>query len=340
MNMNWEKPVVVITGASSGIGKAAAIRFAEEGARLVLAARRKNLLQDLAQHCKELGADAIPVECDVSDQSDVEGLARKAIRHFGRIDVWVNDAGVSTIGRFDEVPMRENEQVIHTNLLGVMYGSHAAIRHFRETSRRGVLINIASVLGKSPAPYQAAYVASKHAIVGLSGAIRQELWANGERDIHVCTIMPPSINTPFFRHAANHSGHRVEPIPPVYAPERVAEAIVQTAWRPRDEVSIGGVGKFLNLQQKFSKKLSEKQLALQTHSTQMKKAAPEGDRSGILFKPSKEGVDVRDEWSESGKYVDAVGTAIGTAIPVAIGFWLWRRFSEPETEREEIMPAA
>jgi len=120
----------------------------------------------------------------------------------------------------------------------------------------------------------------------------------------------------------------------------VAEAIVQTAWRPRDEVSIGGTGKLMNFQQKLSKKLSEKHMALHTHTTQIKKAAPEGDRSGILFKPSSEGADVRDEWSESGKYADAVGAAIGTAIPVAIGFWLWRRFSEPETEREEIMPAA
>jgi len=199
--------VVVITGASSGFGKGAALRFAEEGAHLVLAARRKGLLKELAKSCEKLGVKTVVVETDVSNTEDIEEVAEKAVEEFGRIDVWVNNAGVSAFGRFDEIPLKEHEQVIETNLLGCLYGSYQALRNFR-TQGEGVLINLASYLGKGSAPYQSSYVASKHGIRGLDMAIRQELQANNESEkIHVCTLMPTSMDTPFFEHAARHGPH-------------------------------------------------------------------------------------------------------------------------------------
>jgi short-subunit dehydrogenase len=333
MKLNWNNPVVVITGASSGIGKATALRFADEGARLVLAARRKNLLDELAEQCEERGAEAIAVETDVCKERDVQKLAKAAIKEFGQIDVWINNAGVSAIGRFDEIPIEDNEQVIKINLLGVMYGSSTALRHFRERNA-GVLINVASALAQQAAPYQAAYVASKHAVRGLDDAIRQELLVNGESDIHVCTVMPVSMNTPLFRHAANYSGHKAQAIPPVYDPERVAETIVELAWNPQREVIVGTSGRLLTAQQKLSPELTERQLAKLTHRRQIERSPRERTRSGNLFRPMREGSEVHDEWAHSGEYANRAGAVLAAAVPVAAALWMWRRAQRPTRETQ------
>src|SRR6185312_14695569 len=131
--------VVVITGASSGFGRGAALRFAKAGDNVVIAARRESLLEDVAEQCRKAGVEALAVEADVSSAADVERLAEKALNEFGRIDVWVNNAGVGTVARFDEAPLEEHEQVIRTNLLGTIYGSYAALNQFRK-QRQGVLI--------------------------------------------------------------------------------------------------------------------------------------------------------------------------------------------------------
>ena len=216
--------VVVITGASSGFGKGAALRFAEEGANLVLGARRKKLLKKVAAECEQRGGRALAVECDVSEQDDVDRLAEKAINHFGRLDVWVNDAGVAAYGEFDKVPISEHVQVIKTNLLGTMYGSHAAMKYFDERGA-GTLINISSFLGEASAPYHASYVASKHGIRGLGTSLRQELEAKNITDIHVCTVMPTSHDTPFFEHAANFPALCL-------ADPRIARMQSTSEWRP------------------------------------------------------------------------------------------------------------
>jgi short-subunit dehydrogenase len=148
--------VVVITGASSGFGRGAALKFAENGAKVVLAARRKRLLKQLAAECRGMGADSLVVETDVSSSSDVEELAERAIEKFGKIDVWVNNAGVGSVARFDETPLEEHEQVIQTNLMGTIYGSYAALQQFRKQDR-GVLINVGSFAGKVAAPYLSSY---------------------------------------------------------------------------------------------------------------------------------------------------------------------------------------
>ncbi len=289
--------VIVITGASSGFGRGAALRLAEEGARLVLAARRKRLLKQLAGECEALGARADVVECDVSEHDEVEQLAQEALDAFGRIDVWVNDAGVSTQGRFEEVPVAEHEQVLRTNLLGTLYGSHAAMRQFRKQGH-GTLINIASYLGKGSAPYQSSYVASKHGVRGLDMAIRQELHGDEIDDrSHVCTVMPTSMDTPFFEHAANHLGHPVKPIPPVYDPQQVIETIVRLVSEPQDEVVVGQRGKIGSVLGKIAPELVERRMAERVHKRLMQQSEKAPPSTGSLFTPMRSGNDVRGGWN-------------------------------------------
>src|SRR5688572_5679017 len=157
--------VVVITGASSGFGRGAALAFAGEGASVVLVARRDEVLDEVAAECEALGSRALVAPADVGYEDDVEQVGYDAIERFGRIDVWINNAGVGAIGRFDEVPLADHRRVIETDLLGVIYGSHVALRQFRRQGF-GTLINVASALGKVPAPYYGSYTAAKYGVVG------------------------------------------------------------------------------------------------------------------------------------------------------------------------------
>src|SRR5207248_1199417 len=204
--------VVVITGASSGFGKGAALKFASEGADLVLGARRKKLLKQVAAECEEHGVRAVTVECDVSQQSEIDELAEAALDEFGRFDVWVNNAGVAAFGEFDKVPMKEHEQVIETNLLGTMYGSYAALKHFYERGE-GTLINISSFIGEASAPYHSSYAASKHAIRGPDMSLRQQLEATNLAATPACTVTPTSHDPPSLEHAPNHTGKPARPTP-------------------------------------------------------------------------------------------------------------------------------
>jgi NAD(P)-dependent dehydrogenase (short-subunit alcohol dehydrogenase family) len=217
--------VVIVTGASSGFGKASALRFAQKGASVVLAARRDNLLDELARACEAAGVRALAVPTDVTKQDEVKNLAETTLEKFGRIDVWVNNAGAGAVGRFEDIPLADHVRVIETDLLGTLYGSYFAMRQFR-TQGAGILINVASIIGKVPSPYFASYAAAKHGVVGLSAVLRQELSEDKLDHIHVCTVEPTSFDTPFFEHAAQYTGHQASPIPPTYDPSEVADTIV------------------------------------------------------------------------------------------------------------------
>jgi short-subunit dehydrogenase len=231
-----EHKTVVITGASSGIGRAAALAFARERAQVVVAARREARLHQLVRECELLGGSALAVPTDVTHPHAMEQLVKAAHAWSGRIDVFINNAGVGAVGEFTRVPVATHDQVIRTNLLGYLHGAHAVLPYFLAQSE-GVLINIISLGGWVPAPFSVAYSASKFGLRGFSEALRAEL--SGFPKIHVCDVFPAFIDTPGFEHAANYVGRKLGPVPPVYSPERVAHAMVALAKSPRAAVTVG-----------------------------------------------------------------------------------------------------
>jgi NAD(P)-dependent dehydrogenase (short-subunit alcohol dehydrogenase family) len=233
--------VVVITGASSGIGREAARQFAGEGSRLVLAARGKEPLEALAN---ELGERAAAVPTDVRDEEAVERLAQAAVDKFGGLDVWVNGAGVVAYGRFADVPGDVFRAVIETNLMGQVHGARAALPRFRAQGT-GVLINMSSVWGRVSAPDVSAYVTSKFAVRAFSECLRQEL--RSTPNVDVATMLPQAVDTPIFDRAANYSGKAARPIPPIVRPAVVAEGIVACARSPKREVTYSRSGRLLEL---------------------------------------------------------------------------------------------
>lgn len=283
--------VVVLTGASSGFGKGAALELARRGARLILAARRMELLEELAHECNAEGGEAIACVTDVSRRPEVDRLAGAALAAFGRIDVWINNAGVGALGRFERVPVEVHEQVIATNLLGTLYGSYCAYRQFL-LQGQGVLINVASELGFATVPYYTSYAAAKHGIVGFTGSLRQEVKENGIEGVHVCTIMPTAHDTPFFDHAANYTGHEVTPPKPLHDPRKVVDAIVRIAANPEDKEIVGADGIVKLVMANVLPGVSERMGARQMHETQMERPPPAADSPGAVRAPVNRGTGI------------------------------------------------
>ncbi|HLL23191.1 MAG TPA: SDR family NAD(P)-dependent oxidoreductase [Kofleriaceae bacterium] len=228
--MQLRERVVVITGASSGLGRAAAIEMASRGAWVVLAARRRDALDDTAAACVKAGGRALVVPTDVTDEAAVDALAQAALDAWGRLDVWVNNAGVTLYAALEDGPAAPHKRVIETNLYGSLHGARAAVRIFRR-QRRGTLVNVGSVLSGVGQAFVPSYVISKFGVHGLSEALRVEL--ADEPDIHVCTLFPYAIDTQHFEVAANAIERAPYALPPVQPPERVARALADLAERPR-----------------------------------------------------------------------------------------------------------
>jgi short-subunit dehydrogenase len=233
---------VVITGASSGIGRAAAQRFASEGANLVLTARSADDLDEVTAQCEARGVEALTVLADVGDEAQVRDLAAAAVERFGRIDAWISNAGVIAYGHFEDMPSDVFDGVIRTNLLGQVYSARAALGQFRRQGS-GVLVNLSSVWGRVTSPYVIPYAISKHAVRAFSESLRQGIATTPGADrIHVCTVVPESVDTPIFQHAANYTGRPIKPISPIVDVDRTAKAIVEAVRQPRGEISVGRVG--------------------------------------------------------------------------------------------------
>jgi short-subunit dehydrogenase len=237
--------LVVITGASSGIGRAAANAFACQGARLVLAARDEEALYQVLDECTECGTDAMAVKTDVTLNTDMQALAEQAAAFGnGRIDVWINNAGIGAVGAFDQTPLEAHEQVVQTDLLGYLRGAYVALPYFK-AQQSGILINTLSLGSWMAQPYAAAYSASKFGLRGLSEALRGEL--TEYPGIHVCDIYPAVMDTPGFRDGGNYTGHTLTPPSPVYDPQRVAGAMVDRAISPRTTTTIGSTAHIARL---------------------------------------------------------------------------------------------
>ncbi|HUS29753.1 MAG TPA: SDR family NAD(P)-dependent oxidoreductase [Kofleriaceae bacterium] len=222
--------VVVVTGASSGLGRAIAIELAGRGCALVLAARGRDALEAVARQCEELGARTLVVQTDVTRHEEVDALAAATLEAFDRIDVWINNAGVTYYSFLEDGVLELHERVIQTNLLGSVYGARAVVPVFRR-QHEGVLINVGSVLSEVGQAFVPSYVISKFGVHGLTEALRVEL--ADERDIHACTIFPFAIDTPHFQSAANAIGKAPRSLPPMQPPEKVARAVARLIEYPR-----------------------------------------------------------------------------------------------------------
>ena len=224
--------VVVLTGGSSGIGRAAAVEFVRRGARVIVAARRSAELKETVRLCEQWGGQAMDVVVDVTKAEDVERLFERSLALEGRIDIWVNNAGTTLFGALDLVHFEEHRAVLETNLFGAMRCAAWVMPLFKRQGH-GVLINVGSILSKIGQPYVPSYTISKFGLRGLSEALRTDV--ADMPNVHVCTLLPYAIDTPHFDTAANHTGLGPHPMPPVQTPQAVAKALVDLAASPRRE---------------------------------------------------------------------------------------------------------
>ena len=236
-----DEQVIVITGASSGIGLVTARMAAKRGAKVFLIARGEDELKDIVAGIEQDGGTAAYAAVDVADAGAVRAAADGVVAKFGRIDTWVNNAGVALYAKLLDTPEHEHQQLFQTNYFGMVHGVRAAMPHLKE--KGGALITVGSVASDIPSPIMGAYAASKHAAKAYIESLRIETAAD-KLPVSITLIKPAGIDTPIAEHSANHlEGEALIP-PPLYNPEIVAETILDAATRPRREVTVGGMGRF------------------------------------------------------------------------------------------------
>jgi short-subunit dehydrogenase len=289
----------VIVGASSGFGRGVAEELGKYKANVVLAARRTDLLEEIAGVIRANGGKATVVTMDISKPEDLQRVSDAAVREYAKIDVWINMAGVGVIGRFWEIPTEDQARIIDVNLKGFIYGSKVAVQQFIK-QREGILINMGSVDSETPMAYHTSYSASKAGVRTLSLALSQELRLNGYKNIKVVTIEPWAVDTPFWRHAANYSG--VEPkMALMDEPDKVVNAVVRKSLRPKKIVPVGWKAKGSSFMANVFPRFNEWFTANVSQKYQMEMGPEAPDTQGSIYKPMSEGRGVDDKVDEKMK---------------------------------------
>ncbi|HET7061556.1 MAG TPA: SDR family oxidoreductase [Nitrosospira sp.] len=277
--------VIVVTGASSGIGLCTAKLAAARGAKVVLIARSEETLEKVAGEIQAVGHEAMYFATDVADRKKMEAAARKAVECFGRIDTWVNDAGVSIYGRLDEVSDADSRRLFETNFWGVVNGSLVALPYLK--AHGGALINLGSEVSEAVVPLQGMYSASKHAVKGFTDVLRVEVEELEKAHISITLIQPTAVDTPFPHHARNYMEREPKLPPPLIDPEDVAEAILKAATEGGRDVKVGAMAVVNTAVAKLIPSLGDKMSAKRGSDQQEK--IPPVHPEGILYHPGESG---------------------------------------------------
>lgn len=331
-----DQQTLVITGATSGIGLVTARMAAKRGAKIVVAARDEDSLKQLCEEVRAQGGQAEYVVTDVSDEEQVQTLARTAALKFGGFDTWVNNAGGAIYGLMVDVPTKDHRQLFDTNFWGIVYGSLAAAKHFKERGQNaeyaGVIVNLGSVESDRVIPLQGMYATSKHAIKGFTDALRLEL-QHEQVPVAISLVKPSAIATPFPQHARNYMDKEPSLPPPLYAPETVAEAILNCATAPQRDVIVGGGGKGFSILGQWFPGIGDMILGTNTMFESNKRQGFAPERTDALFNAGF-GMQERGEFPgvpvlEGSAYTRLVQSpvakiALGIGVGVGVLAWVLR----------------
>ncbi len=314
---------IVITGASSGIGRCTALMAADRGAKVVAVARNETALKQVVSEIEAKGGHATYVVADVSEAGQLDHAAEQAVAEFGGFDTWINDAGVGLYGRLDEIPLNEKRRLFDVTFWGVVNGCQSALPQLRD--RGGAIINVGSVESDVALPLTGMYAAAKHAVKAYTDTLRMEL-DHDNIPISVTLIKPSGIDTPFFKHARNHLSVEPQAAPPVYAPEVVAKAILHCAEHPTPDVIVGGAGKMMSGMRKSSLRMTDKFMEATQFKAQKTDRPADVATDSLFDAPTDPGSvhgDYQGHVMQSSAYTKAkLHPLVGTAVVAGVGLAL------------------